>query len=108
MLVLDVRKRSRVFTLSPARSGTCVASDITWVKSLTRAKVSASRPAGLVTLEEKLSQSEMRTLKSPRTMISERGDCKVMVSIDLEWWSKRSSLFFELVERYRVQMYIVA
>ena len=46
-------------------------------------------------------------LKSPRTMISERGDCKVMVSIDLERWSKRSSWFFELGERYRVQMYIV-
>ena len=30
-------------------------------------------------------------LKSPKTMISERGDCKVMVSIDLERWSKRSS-----------------
>ena len=30
-------------------------------------------------------------LKSPRTMISERGNCKVMVSIDLEGWSKRSS-----------------
>ena len=29
-------------------------------------------------------------LKSPRTMISERGDCKVMVSIDLERWSMRS------------------
>ena len=42
-------------------------------------------------------------LKSPRTMISERGDCNVMVSIDLERWSKRSSLLFELGERYRVQ-----
>ena len=30
-------------------------------------------------------------LKSPRTMISERGDCKVMASIDLERWSKGSS-----------------
>ena len=40
-------------------------------------------------------------------MISERGDCKVMVSIDLERWSKRSSWFFKLGERYRVQMYFV-
>ena len=47
-------------------------------------------------------------LKSPRTIISERGDCKVMVSIDLERCSKRSSRFFELGERYRVQMYFVA
>ena len=38
-------------------------------------------------------------LKSPRTMISERGDGKVMVSIDLERWSKRSSWFVELGER---------
>ena len=30
-------------------------------------------------------------LKSQRTMISERGDCKVMVLIDLERWLKRSS-----------------
>ena len=60
------------------------------------AKASASRPEGLVTLEEKVSQSELWTLKSPRTMISESGDCKVMVSIDLERWSKRSSWLFEL------------
>ena len=72
------------------------------------AKASASRPAGLVTLGEKVSQSELWTLKSPRTMISERGDCRVMVSIDLERSSKRSSLFFQLGERYRVQMYPVA
>ena len=91
MLGLDVRKRSRVFALSPARSGTRVGSEITCVKSLTMAKASASRPAGLVTLEEYESQSELWMLKSPRTMISERGDCKVMVSIDLERWSKRSS-----------------
>ena len=52
MLGLDVRKRSRVFTLSPTRSGTRVGSEITCVKSLTMAKASASRPAGLVTLEE--------------------------------------------------------
>ena len=52
MLGLDLRKRSRVFALSPARSGTRVGSDITCVKSLTMAKASASRPAGLVTLEE--------------------------------------------------------
>ena len=53
MLGLDVRKRSREFALSPARSGgTRVGSDITCVKSLKMAKASASRPAGLVTLEE--------------------------------------------------------
>ena len=46
------RKKSRVFALSPARSGTRVGSEITCVKSLTMAKASASRPAGLVTLEE--------------------------------------------------------
>ena len=46
MLGLDVRKRSRVFALSPARSGTRVGSEITCVKSLTMAKASASRPAG--------------------------------------------------------------
>ena len=91
MLGLDVRKRLRVFALSPARSGTRVSSEITCVKSLTMAKASASRPAGLVTLEEKVSQSELWTLKSPRTMISECGYCRVVVSIDLERWSKRSS-----------------
>ena len=52
MLGLDVRKGSRVFALSPARSGTRVGAEITCVKSLTMAKASASRPAGLVTLEE--------------------------------------------------------
>ena len=31
-----------------------------------------------------VSQSELWPLKSPRTTISERGDYKVMVSIDLE------------------------
>ena len=36
----------------PARSGTRVGSENTCVKSLTMAKASASRPAGLVTLEE--------------------------------------------------------
>ena len=46
MLGLDVRKRSRVFALSPARSGTRVCSEITCVQSLTMAKASASRPAG--------------------------------------------------------------
>ena len=91
MLGLDVRKRSRVFALSPARSGTRVDSEITCVKSLTMAKASASRPAGLFTLEEWESQLELWMLKSPRTMISARGDCKVMVSIDLVRWSKRSS-----------------
>ena len=49
---IRVRKRSRVFALSLARSGTRVGSEITCVKSLTMAKASASRPAGLVTLEE--------------------------------------------------------
>ena len=52
MLGLDVRKRSRAFALSPARPGTRVGSEITCVKSLTMAKASASRPAGLATLEE--------------------------------------------------------
>ena len=56
MLGLDVRKRSRVFALSPAGSGTRVSSEITCVQSLTMAKASASRPAGLVTLEEMESQ----------------------------------------------------
>ena len=51
-LGLDARKRSRVFALSPARSGTRVGSEMACVKSLTMAKASASRPAGLVTLEE--------------------------------------------------------
>ena len=41
-------------------------------------------------------------------MISERGDCKVMVSIDLERWLKSSSWLFELVERRSVQMQFVA
>ena len=49
---IDVRKGSKVFALSPARSGTRVGSEITCVKSFTMAKASASRPAGLVTLEE--------------------------------------------------------
>ena len=52
MLGLDVRKKSRVFVLSPARPGTRVGSEITSVKSLTMIKASASRPAGLVTLGE--------------------------------------------------------
>ena len=49
---IDVRKRSKVFVMSPARLGMLVGSDITCVKLLTMAKASASRPAGLVTLEE--------------------------------------------------------
>ena len=100
MLGHDAMKGARVFALSPARSGTRVASDITCAKSLTMAKVSASRQAGLVKLNEMASHSELWTLKSPRTMTSERGDCKVMVSIDLERWSKRSSLLSDLGERY--------
>ena len=52
MLGLHVRKITRVFALSPARQGTLVGSDIICVKSLTMAKASASRPAGLLTLEE--------------------------------------------------------
>ena len=52
MLGLDVMKRSRVFALSPARLGTRVGYEITCIKSLTMAKASASRPAGLVKLEE--------------------------------------------------------
>ena len=52
MLGSDVRKRSRVFALSPARSGARVGSEVTCVKSLTMGNASASRPAGLVTLEE--------------------------------------------------------
>ena len=52
MLGLDVRKRSRVFALSPAQSGARAGSEITCVKSLTMVKASASRPAGLVRLEE--------------------------------------------------------
>ena len=38
MLGLDVRKRSRVFALSSAQSGTRVGSDITCVKSLYNGK----------------------------------------------------------------------
>ena len=34
MLGLDLRKRSRVFALSPARSGTHVGSEITCVKQM--------------------------------------------------------------------------
>ena len=84
MLGLDVRKRSRVFALSLARSGTRVGSEITCVKSLTMAKASASRPARLVTLEEKVTKSELWRLKSPRTMLSERGDC----SDGFNWFGK--------------------
>ena len=91
MLGLDVRKRSRVFVLSPLRSGTFAGSDTTCVNSLTMGNASASRPAGLVISREKVNHSELWMLKSPRIMISERGDCKVIVSIDLEWWSRRSS-----------------
>ena len=91
MLGLDVRKRSSAFALSPTRSGSRVGSDITCVKSLTIAKASASRPAMSVTFEENVSHSELWKLKSPRTMISESGDCKVMVSFHLERWSKRGS-----------------
>ena len=47
----DVRKRVRVFVLSPARSETRLGSDITCVKSLTMARTSVSRLAGLVTLD---------------------------------------------------------
>ena len=75
---------------------------------MTMAKASASRLTGFVTLEEKLSQSELWTLKLPRTMVSEHGDCRVMISIDLERWSKRSSWLFELGEQYRVNMYVMA
>ena len=69
MLELDVRRISIVFALSPARPGMPVGSDITFFKSLTMAKASVFRPAGLVTLEEKVSQSEMWMLKSQKTMI---------------------------------------
>ena len=91
MLGLDVRKISRLFALPPARSGTHVGSGIICVKSLIMAKASASRPPGLGTLEEKVSQSELWTLKSPMTMISERGYCRVVLTTELERRSKRSS-----------------
>ena len=55
-----------------------------------------------------MGQSELRTLKSPRAMISERGDCKVMGSIDLERWSKGSSWSSELGEQSSIQMYLAA
>ena len=90
MIGFDMMTSLRVFALFPAQSRMRVTSDITCPKSMTMSKASASRPAGLVTLEELESQSELWTLKSPRTMISERGDCKVMVSIDLERWSRRT------------------
>ena len=48
-----------------------------------------------------MSQSELWALKPPRTTISERGDCKVMVSID-------SDDSFVLGERYGVQVYFIA
>ena len=51
MFGFDMRKISRAFALSPARSGTR-GSEITCVKSLTMAKASAYRSAGLVTLEK--------------------------------------------------------
>ena len=58
--------------------------DITCVGSLTMVKTFASRSTGLVVFEEYVvSQSEVRTLKSPRVMISERGDRNVIVSIGL-------------------------
>ena len=44
----DVRKRSSVLALSPERSGIRVGSDINCDRSFTMAKLSASRPAGLV------------------------------------------------------------
>ena len=47
MVGLDVMKRSRVFAMPPALSGTHMGSIITCVKSLTMGKASASRPAGL-------------------------------------------------------------
>ena len=57
--------------------------DITCVGSVTMVKTFASRSTGLVVFEEYVSQSEVRTLKSPRVMISERGDRNVIVSIGL-------------------------
>ena len=48
MLGLDVRKRSIVSALSPARSRMLVGSDMTCVKSLTMAKASAPRHAWVV------------------------------------------------------------
>ena len=52
MLGFDLMKRSRVFALSPVRSGARVGSDITCAKSLTMEKASAPQPARFVTLEE--------------------------------------------------------
>ena len=52
MFGLDVRKRSMVFALSPERSGIRAGFVIHCVRSLTMVKVSASRSAGLVILEE--------------------------------------------------------
>ena len=54
-------KRSRVFALSPARSGTRVGSEITCVKSLTVPKASASQPAGFGQLASLLSLGECTT-----------------------------------------------
>ena len=67
----DVRRRSSVLPLSPERSGIRVGFAINCDRSLTMAKASASRPAGLVKLEEWVSRSGLWTLKSPRVMISE-------------------------------------
>ena len=61
MLGLDMRKRSRVFTVCPARSGTRVGSEITCVKSLIMAKASASQPAGFGQLASLLSLGECTT-----------------------------------------------
>ena len=49
-------------------------------------------PVSLAVVEDSLRS------KGPIQVSSEHGDCKVMVSIDLERWSKRSSWFF-LVRR---------
>ena len=56
-------------------------SDITCIKSLTMAEVSASQPAGLVIFEESVDHSE---LKSPRIIIPECTTCRLIVLIDVE------------------------
>ena len=70
----DVRRRSSALVLSPEQSGIRVSSESNFDRSFTMAKTSALRPAGLVRCEKWIGQSGLWTLKSPRMIISERGE----------------------------------
>ena len=63
------------------------------------AKAFALRLAGLVICGEWVSQFRSKTLKSPRTKISEHGDGRVILPIVLDRWSNRTSWLVELGER---------